>query len=590
MVEAGKPNTPSGAELACATGVGPGQPLPDTLPSAIPLGAHDEVRRLEALRVTQLLDSASESSFDRLTALACQLLGAPVSLISLVDAQRQFFKSSQGLAEPWASRRETPLSHSFCQHVVAQDAPLVISDARQHALVCDNPAIQDLGVSAYLGVPLRTPDGDVIGSLCVIDRESRTWTEQDLTMLHQLAEPTMMEIAARWHLEQRQQVEHELRQTQATLEQRVIERTTELSQSERRYRDLVEGSIQGLLIHRDGQAVFVNQAFAEMHGYDSPTDIYGLTSLPDLVAPHDRERLIRYRDERIAGHAVPAQYEFQGVKRDGTWIWLAAVARMIRWDGAPAVQLTVMDQTASKQAEETLQRDDRLAMLGRLAATFSHEVRNPLQALRLYAEILEEEVAEHFPDLQSAPRKIMDDALMVIREEATRMSDIVQDYLSLARLGTITREPVDLGVLIAGIVREQREALTRHGLSLQLDGIEDLGEALLHPSTFRRAIFNLLQNAMEAMAGGGCLTLRGRQASEQLQLDIVDTGPGIPPEALSEIFTPFHTTKAEGTGLGLYVVQEIIAAHDGRIGVESELGQGTAFSISLPRITLTSGG
>src|SRR5918997_6238455 len=125
--------------------------------------------RLAALRSTDLLDSLPEPSFDRLTRLAAKILRAPVALVSLVDGDRQFFKSSLGLPEPWASLRETPLSHSFCQHVVHAAAPLVIADARAHPLVRDNPAIRDLGVVAYLGLPLATADGAVLGSFCVID-------------------------------------------------------------------------------------------------------------------------------------------------------------------------------------------------------------------------------------------------------------------------------------------------------------------------------------------------------------------------------------------------------------------------------------
>jgi GAF domain-containing protein len=94
--------------------------------------------------------------------------------VSLVDADRQFFKSALGLPEPWATRRETPLSHSFCQHVVATGAPLRVEDARDHSLVCDNLAIPELGVVAYLGMPLATADGQVLGSLCAIDTEPRT--------------------------------------------------------------------------------------------------------------------------------------------------------------------------------------------------------------------------------------------------------------------------------------------------------------------------------------------------------------------------------------------------------------------------------
>ena len=163
-----------------------------------------ESARLQALRNTGLLDSPPEKVFERLTELTCRALRVPVALVSLVDADRQFFKSSCGLPEPWASRRETPLSHSFCQHVVASGEPLVIPDARQHPLVRDNLAVGDLAVSAYLGIPLLTPDGHAIGSLCAINSAPRQWSDDDIVVLSGLAELAATEIALRPSLRERE--------------------------------------------------------------------------------------------------------------------------------------------------------------------------------------------------------------------------------------------------------------------------------------------------------------------------------------------------------------------------------------------------
>jgi serine phosphatase RsbU (regulator of sigma subunit) len=153
--------------------------------------------RLGALRRSGLLDSAAEESFDRITRIAASAIGVPVSLVSLVDEDRQFFKSCLGLPQPWADSRETPLTHSFCQHVVVGAEPLIISDAREHPLVHDNAAISDLQVIAYAGIPLKMPDGAIIGSLCAIDSKPREWSDQDIAMLRDLAEVVMTEIRLR---------------------------------------------------------------------------------------------------------------------------------------------------------------------------------------------------------------------------------------------------------------------------------------------------------------------------------------------------------------------------------------------------------
>lgn len=170
----------------------------------------DDAGRLAALAGAGLLDTPAEEPFDRLTRLVSRVLGVPVSLVSLVDSDRQFFKSQVGLAEPWASERQTPLSHSFCQHVVTRQAPLVVGDARADPLVCDNLAIPDLGVAAYLGVPLRTPEGHVLGSLCAIDTVPREWSESDLLTLQDVAHAAMGEVALRAEIARRAASEEQL--------------------------------------------------------------------------------------------------------------------------------------------------------------------------------------------------------------------------------------------------------------------------------------------------------------------------------------------------------------------------------------------
>ncbi|WP_315721737.1 MULTISPECIES: HWE histidine kinase domain-containing protein [unclassified Bradyrhizobium] len=167
--------------------------------------------RLAALLQTELLDSPPEPGFDRVTRLTTRLLQAPAAIIALVDRDRQFFKSSMGLCEPWASLRETPLSHSFCQHVVTSAQPLVISDANQHPLVKDNLAVPVLGVIAYLGVPLKLPSGEVIGALCAIDHEPRPWSEDDVAQLTELSEIVMDEIALRTENARRRTIEQHQR-------------------------------------------------------------------------------------------------------------------------------------------------------------------------------------------------------------------------------------------------------------------------------------------------------------------------------------------------------------------------------------------
>ena len=153
--------------------------------------------RLEALRRTSLLDSPPEEAFDRLTHMATTVLRVPVALVSLVDRDRQFLKSQCGLSEPLVSSRQGPLTHSFCKHAVGSSEPLVVTDARQHPQFADDPAVSGLGVVAYAGIPLITSAGQALGTFCVLDRQPREWTAEEIAILGVLARCAMSEIELR---------------------------------------------------------------------------------------------------------------------------------------------------------------------------------------------------------------------------------------------------------------------------------------------------------------------------------------------------------------------------------------------------------
>ncbi|HLN92560.1 MAG TPA: sigma 54-interacting transcriptional regulator, partial [Thermoanaerobaculia bacterium] len=189
--------------------------------------------RLEALRRTSLLDSPPEEAFDRLTRLATAVLHVPVALVSLVDSDRQFFKSQCGLSEPLASLRQTPLTNSFCKHAVGSREPLIVADARRDPLFAQSADGSDVGVIAYAGVPLITSDGYALGTFCIVDQEPHDWTDEEIGILRVLATSTMSEIELR-------RLVRELRAMTTDLQGVVEARTSELRAAEERQRVLLE--------------------------------------------------------------------------------------------------------------------------------------------------------------------------------------------------------------------------------------------------------------------------------------------------------------------------------------------------------------
>jgi signal transduction histidine kinase len=236
-----------------------------------------------------------------------------------------------------------------------------------------------------------------------------------------------------------------------------------------------------------------------------------------------------------------------------------------------------------QRLEYEAQRAQHFALLERLAAGVSHEIRNPLGVIFLHVDLLEEELYEPSPHSTAA----LSAALAEVKTQLARLDDLVQDYLSLVRMGNIERTPQDVGAVVQSWAKEWQGLTMTRGVTFQLEGCEDLGQVALHESTLRRAVLNLVQNALDAMPQGGTLSLVGHRTPTHVQLQVRDSGGGISPDHLPKIFEPLFTTKPGGTGLGLYIVHEIMAAHEGQVTVESICGRGTTFSLILPSAIAT---
>ncbi|MGZ8377342.1 MAG: PAS domain S-box protein [Gemmatirosa sp.] len=300
-------------------------------------GSYDGARRLDpdrlaAVRATGLLDARAAPTLDRLTRLAARILGAPVVLVTLLDAERQLFASQQGLDEPLATVRETPLSHSFCQHVVATGAPFAVEEAARHPLVRDNPAIAELGVAAYLGTPLVDARGQVLGSFCAIDHVARAWTPEALATLQDLAEAAVAEL--------------ELRRT-----------TRALAETSAALNDLLDTSTELVCAaDAEGRITHANRAWLQAMGF-TLEEAVGCRAI-DLVAEEHRGRYRGVARRLLAGETID-DYEAVLLGRDGRRVVCRghASATMVPDPAAPGGRRCVgtravyRDVTAERQAQ-----------------------------------------------------------------------------------------------------------------------------------------------------------------------------------------------------------------------------------------------
>ncbi len=307
--------------------------------------------RLSALRRTALLDTPPEEGFDRLTRMAARLLGTPVSLVALVADDHQFFKSAVGLPEPWASRRVTPISFSFCGQVVATGEPLVLEDARRHPLLRHNPVIRELGWVAYAGVPVVTRQGHAIGALCVADKTPRLWSERDIALLQDLAASVVTEIELRSEIAERRNAEHSRRES-----------------VEQFHSSFEESGIGMALISMDGRWLRVNRAVSDLLGRGQE-DLIGfpfeaVTHPDDASAAREAMRLLQ------AGECRTYTMEMRYVRPSGATVWaLVNVSLVAGPQGEPGHFIAgIQDITERKQSEISLQQsEERYRLLARSA-------------------------------------------------------------------------------------------------------------------------------------------------------------------------------------------------------------------------------
>lgn len=318
-----------------------------------------------------------------------------------------------------------------------------------------------------------------------------------------------------------------------------------------------------------GRVVTVNPAAEELFGA-------GAEALPEALREAADRAAREHGSERVLGldHLRPA---------DGAPRILDAALVPLRGDDGShrGVILIADDATLAARAKERVIQAERLAAIGRMSAQVTHEIRNPLNALALNVEMLEDEVASLLAPGSGEARGI----LTSVRREIDRLNEVAETYLTLARLPSPNLQPEDLGELAASLVGFHRHEWEAKGAKVDLQVAPGLPPVLADAGQLRQALLNLVRNAAEALepgAGGAVgVSVDGPRAGT-VRVTVADDGPGIEPERLARIFDPFYSTKASGTGLGLPITHQIVMEHGGTIRCDSEPGRGTTFTVDLP--------
>ena len=295
----------------------------------------------------------------------------------------------------------------------------------------------------------------------------------------------------------------------------------------------------------------------------------------DHLASRERPRaeaLWRTAIER--GHA--SRDDLHLLTRRGEAVPVFANAGYIEYGHRRWVQLICVDISDRKRLESQLIQSEKMAAIGQLAAGIAHELRNPLaivmNALYDLGQIIDTTNPEVVEDLRIA------------EEEIGRAQAIIKNLLEFSRESGAELEPVDVNEFLTRTLQLMQKYLLDNGVRVRTS-LDPIAPCLANANAMRQILLNLITNAVQAMPQGGELELRtGVAPDNRIRLEVRDTGVGIPPEHLQDIFDPFYTTKApgQGTGLGLSVVHSILRRYRGEIRVASEVGVGTTFTIDLP--------
>ena len=335
--------------------------------------------------------------------------------------------------------------------------------------------------------------------------------------------------------------------------------------------EIVDNLPVGLLTTgSDGRLAVVNGAAERIAGFKA-ADVVGKPLREALPAAWCDLQAVIEAGEPVTERET--ECSFDGEKRLALRV---SASRIVNEEGAYLGDIYIFQDIGEvRRLEEEVRRRERLAALGGLAAGVAHEIRNPLSSIKGVAKYFE----GHFAT-GSEGRELAG----VMAREVDRLNRVISELLEFARPSDVRPRPTDLVELVERSLRLIGPDATAHNVRLAVTHDGKPPTVAVDPDRFAQVLLNLCLNAVQAMDGGGVLSVRiAREAARgRVRIDVADTGRGIPPESLGDIFNPYFTTKPSGTGLGLAIVQKLVEAHQGEIQVKSTPGRGSVFTIFLP--------
>jgi PAS domain S-box-containing protein len=309
-----------------------------------------------------------------------------------------------------------------------------------------------------------------------------------------------------------------------------------------------------------------------------PIEYHDMQEKPVWACIRDPD-LASFLRETIENEETVQAQEFLLEELTGSRFLSIGVMPLVRSKSVRGTIITIEDITDRKTEEMKSRRLESLASLTNLAATVAHEIKNPLGSIGIYVQLVRKALAG-CPETEKKPQ--VSKYLDIVDEEIERLNKIVVDFLFAVRPLKFDFSPLDVNTVVSATADFFGEELRSQGMTLTLDLAQNMPLIKGDERFIRQMLVNLFKNAMAAMMSGGVIHVRTWSADDFVFMSVEDTGSGIPQDMILKIFEPYFTTKVDGTGLGLTMIYKVVKEHGGDIRVQSEVGKGTCFTISLP--------
>ena len=514
---------------------------------------------IASLDVTQTIRVIMEQARNVLHVESCGIMAVDPETRDLVSV------ASLDLPPAMVGRIRVKEGEGITGMAVRERRPIQTADAFADDRVRYPQLPRQTGFRSMMAAPLQAGDR-VLGAIIIFRHDVHHFSVAEEELLVAFADQAAIAL------------EHARLYTE--LEAMVAERTRELDTQKRFVEVVLETLPLGVFVlDSDLATVRANHEGARV-----------LACLPTpgepfqrLLPPDKAEGVCAFLRRALDGGLVSSTDEEMTIASDAKIFRLTAAPLMMAAPGRPHVILLVEDITLAKRLERQMLLTERLTTAGRLAAGVAHELNNPLATIAGCAESLQGRLGQ--PEATPSPeQEDFAHYLALIEEEAYRCKEITGSLLQFVREPGSRRAPSDVNAVVQKAIEllshQSRFAASRFVTELE----ETLPLITANEGQLRQVFLGLASNALEAMDGGGTLTIRSRLVSGEAEIEFEDQGPGIPEDMLARIFDPFFTTKppGQGTGLGLAIAQGIVADHGGRLDVTSQTGKGSIFRVVLP--------